>query len=110
MLMVTNDYPVIIASWELKNIAKSYNVKAPGITDYITVTTRMKCWTYLPIFNPKTYIMWLINHKFDPIFITDFPDYWNRFPFRILALIYFETKQNLFISMNYVSNYVSTIL
>ena len=39
MLMVTNDYPVIIASWELKNIAKSYNVKAPGITDYITVTT-----------------------------------------------------------------------
>ena len=36
MLMVTNDYPVIIASWEIKNITKSYNVKTPRITDYIT--------------------------------------------------------------------------
>ena len=50
MLMVTNDYPVIIASWEIKNITKSYNVKTPRITDYITVTTRVKCWIYLPIF------------------------------------------------------------
>ena len=56
MLMVTNSYPVIIASWYLKNIYKSYNVKPPGIKDCIVVTTRVKCWIYLLIFNPKIYI------------------------------------------------------
>lgn len=43
MLMVTNSYPAVIASWYLNNIYKSYNVKPPGVKDYIVVTTRVKC-------------------------------------------------------------------